>query len=107
MLSFAKIASAITSLPCNPFITVMKAADLWDLYDPPDARWLPKKWTLLVEPQMGSRLVVIWPAILRNYKNGGQLLDRVSGVVCATRGPGALCRMVNKVLRDTNCPGRL
>ena len=58
-VSFAKIASADVSLRCNAFITVMEDAQLWDLNDPSDPRDLPRKWTLLVEPQMRSRPVVV------------------------------------------------
>ena len=59
LLSFAKIAYGDISLRCNAFITVMQAAELWDLNDPSDTRDLPRKGTLLVEPQMRPRPVVV------------------------------------------------
>jgi hypothetical protein len=47
------------SLRGNAFITVMQAAELWDLDDPSHTRDSTKKWTLLVEAQMGPRCVVV------------------------------------------------
>jgi glycosyltransferase involved in cell wall biosynthesis len=58
-LSFAKIAYGQISLRCNAFVTVMQPAELWDLNDPSDTRDLPRKGTLLGEPQMRPRPVVI------------------------------------------------
>ena len=58
-LSFAKNSSADMSLRHNAFITVMQAAELRDLDDPSRTRDLTRKWTLLVEPQMGPRSVVV------------------------------------------------
>ena len=58
-LSFAKIAYGDISLRCNAFVTVMQAAELWDLNDPSDTRDLPRKGTLLGQPQMRPRPVVI------------------------------------------------
>ena len=58
-LSFAKTPSAAMSLRCDAFITVMEAAHLWDCDDPADAGDLPRKWTLLVESQMGSGPMVV------------------------------------------------
>ena len=59
ILSFAKNASAYMSLRRNAFITVMQAAELRDLDDPSYTRDLTRKWTLLVEAQMGPRSVVV------------------------------------------------
>jgi hypothetical protein len=36
-LSFAKNGSGNVSLRCNAFITMMQAAELWDLDNPSDA----------------------------------------------------------------------
>src|SRR3989442_16018513 len=58
-LSFAKTASAPMSLCCNAFITVMKATHLRNCDNSPGARHLPRKGTLLVEPQMGSGPMVV------------------------------------------------
>src|SRR6266700_4846370 len=58
-LSFAKNSSADMSLRHNAFITVMQAAELRDLDDPSRTRDLARKWTLLVEAQMGPRSVVV------------------------------------------------
>ena len=44
---------------CDAFITVMEAAELRDLDDPSDAGDLPSMRTLLVQPQMGPRRVVV------------------------------------------------
>ena len=58
-LSFAKTMSGAMSLRCNAFITVMKATHLRDCDNPSCARHLPREGTLLVEPQMGSGLMVV------------------------------------------------
>ena len=58
-LSFAKIAYGDISLRFNAFITVMQAAELWDRNDPSDTRDLPRKGTLLGQPQMRPRPVVV------------------------------------------------
>jgi hypothetical protein len=50
-VSFAKTPSAIMSLRCNAFITVMATAELRDCDDPADTRDLPRKWTLLASPK--------------------------------------------------------
>src|SRR5437667_12046299 len=47
------------SLCCNAFITVMKATHLRNCDNSPGARHLPRKGTLLVEPQMGSGPMVV------------------------------------------------
>lgn len=57
-MSCAKTASALMSLRCNAFITVMKATHLRDCDNPSGTR-LPREGTLLVEPQMGSGLMVV------------------------------------------------
>src|SRR5262249_16893121 len=56
--SFAKIASVAMSLRCDAFITVMKT-ELRDCDNLADTRDLPREWTLLVEPQMGSGPMVV------------------------------------------------
>ena len=58
-LSFAKTASAPMSLRFNAFITVMKPTQLRNCDNTPGTRRLPREGTLLVEPQMGSRPMVI------------------------------------------------
>src|SRR2546425_11917530 len=47
------------SLRCNAFITVMKATHVRNCDNSPGARHLPRKGTLLVEPQMGSGPMVV------------------------------------------------
>ena len=47
------------SLPRNAFITVMKTAELRDCDNLADTRDLPREWTLLVKPQMGSGPMVV------------------------------------------------
>src|SRR5688572_25801949 len=59
VLSFAKNTSAVMSLSGYALIAVMQTAELRDLDNLSDARDLPRKWTLLVEAQVGPRSVVI------------------------------------------------
>ena len=58
-LWFAKNASANISLRRNAFIAVMQAGELRNLDDPSHTQDWPRKWTLLVQAQMGPRSVVI------------------------------------------------
>ena len=58
-LSFAKNVSVSMTLCCNAFITVMQAAEVRDLNDPANARDLPSIRTLLRQPQMRPRPMVI------------------------------------------------
>jgi hypothetical protein len=48
-LSFARNASADMSLGSNAFITVMQTAQVRDLDDASDTRYLPRNGTLFVE----------------------------------------------------------
>jgi hypothetical protein len=59
ILSFAKNTSTVISLSGYALIAVMQTAELRDLDYLSDARDLPRKWTLLVEAQVGPRSVVI------------------------------------------------
>jgi hypothetical protein len=56
---FAKNASVGIALCCNAFITMMQAAQLRNLDDPSHTRDLPSMRTLLVQPQMSPRRVVV------------------------------------------------
>src|SRR5690349_9945118 len=47
------------SLRCSAFITLMQTPELRDLDDLSHTRDLPRKRTLLVQPQMGPRFVVV------------------------------------------------
>src|SRR5882762_3589635 len=47
------------SLRRNALIPVMQTAEQRDLYDPADARDLPRNRTLLVQAQMGPRPMVV------------------------------------------------
>jgi hypothetical protein len=84
-VSFAKNASADMSLRGNAFITVMQAAELRDLDDPSPARDSPRKWTLLVEAQMGPRSVVVEIVILDSDSRGAGLLT--TGWACSSGSP--------------------
>lgn len=46
-------------LCCNAFISVMKAAELWNCDNLSNLQRLSRARTLLVEAQVGSRLVVV------------------------------------------------
>ena len=63
-LSFANNETGSVPLRCNTFIAVMKPAELQNRDNLSHARGLPRKRTLLTEPQVGPRLVVV-PEIRR------------------------------------------
>ena len=57
--AFAKNGLADESSRGNPLLTVMQATELRDLDDLADTRDLPRNRTLLLQPQMGPRSVVV------------------------------------------------
>jgi hypothetical protein len=58
-MSFANNRSGQKLLCCSTFISVMKAAELWNCDNLSNLQRLSRKRTLLAEAQMGSRLVVV------------------------------------------------
>ena len=58
-LWFAKNTYGKMTLRSNAFITVVKSLELWYCDDLSDAQNLARKRTLLAEPQVRSRLMVV------------------------------------------------
>src|SRR5215472_9887962 len=58
-LSFAQNAPVSITLCCNAFITVMQAAEVRDRNDPANARDLPSVRTLLRQPEVRPRPMLI------------------------------------------------